>query len=397
MALGLIIAVYFSYGLFLSQYQLSILLPELKPDHPVGYFDYKGVTHAHTNLSTGSKMPRQVIKGAQSSKLDFLFFTDLNQFEKSYEIEGYHEKVLVSVAGEYSYLDSRLLFYDREKRHRFDGLGQSQVFFANLSSQNEKTPDLFWMAHPLKKGHTWAGRYPGSLDGIEIINLKTIWQKAWSKNHFSFFWSFLIFPFSSRLALLRLYENPIEEIALWDKLNQRWPTAGFVGNDTTARAVSLFGHQFLFPSYSASFDFSTNHVLLKSELTGVAEHDRTKIFQALKKGQFYLSLDILADPKGFVAEIISPTTATSYPMGSSLPFSKGLNLVIKLPQQPQVPFEIAAFRNGHHVMSSNSPETSMEIHSPGVYRVVVRVIPTFPLPDGKKWVPWIYSNPFYVH
>ncbi len=32
----------------------------------------------------------------------------------------------------------------------------------------------------------------------------------------------------------------------------------------------------------------------------------------------------------------------------------------------------------------------------GVYRVIARVFPTLTLPDGQRWITWIYSNPFYV-
>ena len=83
-------------------------------------------------------------------------------------------------------------------------------------------------------------------------------------------------------------------------------------------------------------------------------------------------------------------------MGSNIIFETGLELVVKLPQKPEVPFDVLIYRNGERVFTSNSLETRWVIHEDGVYRVKVRVIPTFALPDGKKWVPWIYSNPFFI-
>ncbi|NUN04524.1 MAG: hypothetical protein HUU57_02070 [Bdellovibrio sp.] len=44
----------------------------------------------------------------------------------------------------------------------------------------------------------------------------------------------------------------------------------------------------------------------------------------------------------------------------------------------------------------NDPETSFPITQPGTYRVQVRVSPLMPLPDAKKWITWIYTNPFFV-
>ena len=117
--------------------------------------------------------------------------------------------------------------------------------------------------------------------------------------------------------------------------------------------------------------------------------------QALNAGQFYMSLDILADPKGFLAEIRS-ADGKAYPMGSKINWKQDMSLYIRLRKKPSVTFEIAVYKDGHHIASSNSQETSFNLHSPGVYRVIVRIIPTLPLPDGKKWLPWIYSNPFFV-
>jgi hypothetical protein len=41
-------------------------------------------------------------------------------------------------------------------------------------------------------------------------------------------------------------------------------------------------------------------------------------------------------------------------------------------------------------------EIDYAITTPGVYRLEVRVIPLLPLPDAKKWIGWIYTNPFFV-
>ena len=83
-------------------------------------------------------------------------------------------------------------------------------------------------------------------------------------------------------------------------------------------------------------------------------------------------------------------------MGSEVPLQKDMKLVVKLPHKPSVPFDTFIIHNGEKIMTSNSQSTDLFIHQPGVYRVMVRVIPTFPLPDGKKWVPWIFTNAFYV-
>ena len=135
-------------------------------------------------------------------------------------------------------------------------------------------------------------------------------------------------------------------------------------------------------------------MLLKSELTGEAEGDRKKIINALSDGNFYMSLDMLGDPKGFVAYI--QDGEKTHLMGSRVKYQPGMKLIVKLPRRPRVPFEAAFIKDGQHMMSSNSVDSEFDLHGPGVYRVIVRVFTNFTLPDGNKWITWLYTNPFYV-
>ncbi|MNT28708.1 hypothetical protein D3C72_1644140 [compost metagenome] len=139
----------------------------------------------------------------------------------------------------------------------------------------------------------------------------------------------------------------------------------------------------------------SNHILLRSELTGNFANDRQKVFTALKNGNFYLALDILGDTKGFSAAM-EDAAGKSYLIGSDVKHSKELRLTVKLPAKPKDFFEIVIYRNGERYSGSNDANFSMEIKEPGTYRVQVRVSPMLPLPDAKKWITWIYTNPFYV-
>ncbi len=391
------IFVYFIYGLILSNFDVKIIPKELVANNPQGFHDYKGVINVHTLRSSGSGSVDEVIKAAQEAELDFLFLTDLNVFEPLEEVEGYHNNLLVFVGGKYSYLNSRMMVLDAQPIEGMKSAGQAQVVLADLLSQSNRgrTTQSLIMAHPLKPGYHWSGSYPEGLDGLEIINLKSMWQNAWLHAKLSFFWSLLIWPFNERLASLRLFEAPYKELELWDSLTANHRVFGVAGSDAEAKLQLNKNHSISFSSYQALFSLVTNHVLLNSELTGQSGSDRTKIAAAIHQGQFYTSLDALADPKGFNA-YIQTAQAHVYPMGSQLKYESELELVVDLPDKPRVPFDVMIYRNGERLMLSNSKSTRMPIHAEGVYRVMVRVIPTLPLPDGKKWIPWIYSNPFYV-
>lgn len=386
----------FFYGLILSQTRVSVFNEQLEPKNPSGFFDYRGVTNVHTNRGGGSGSPAQVIREAQEAGLDFLFITDLNYFGVSPVPEGYHRKLLVATGAEYSYLDSRLLTYDRNRKYNLESLGQAQVLLADLLSQSgpDSQADLIVLAHPSKPGYSWTGPYPSGLDGIEVLNLKSIWQAAWNNSKFSFLWSAIIYPFNQQLALLRLYEEPEEELKLWDQLSATRETVGMAGADATAKTGSGGDFYLKFPSYQTSFSLVSNHVLLRSELTGESEGDRRKVFDALSRGQSYMCLDVLGNPKGFTAYIQDGEKIV--PIGGRAKWTPGMKLIVKLPSKPTVPFETAFFKDGQHIMSSNSVDTEYEIHGKGVYRVIVRVFPTVSLLDGQRWLTWIYANPFYL-
>jgi hypothetical protein len=389
---------YLVYGLYLAQYDVRVLSEDLAPEPPRGFFDYRGVTNVHTELSTGSGEISRVIQAAQSVGLDFLSITDLNLFTKPSALAGYHGPLLVMMDGEYSYLNSRLLNIGATTQRHLQGVGRSQVFFADLITQKVRAPDLglFVLAHPLKPRYRWTGEYPPGLDGIEVINLKSMWQEAWEKNKLSFLLTLMILPFNEELALLRLFHAPDDEIRLWDELSEKRKTIGLAGADAEARLVLGGRRSFLrYPTYETLFSLVRNHLLLRSELTGNPPGDVEKLAAAMARGHFYMSLDILGNPKGFNA-VLKGKTGQIWSMGSEVRFMPGLTLETSLPQKPKVPFDVVVYRDGQRMLTSNAQVTQYILNSPGVYRVMVRVIPTLPIPDGKKWIPWIYTNPFYV-
>lgn len=387
---------YVAYGLYLSWFNPSVYASELEATNPPGYYDYRGVTHAHTLRSIGSGTPGEVIEAAKEAGLDYLILTDLNDFSEVPKTENYDGRLLVMVGGEFSYVDSHLLYYDAPSTKPLTSIGQAQIVFNDMLSQKTraKGDGFIVLAHPFKTRYQWSSAIPESLDGVEVVNLMALWERSWLRNKFSTVWSVLIYPFNPQLALYRLYEEPDEELDFWEMLAKKRRTIGLAGTDATAKAITFTNQYFKIPTYLQMFQLVSNHVLLQSELTGNWSSDRRKVSNALREGQFYFALDILADPKGFYAEVTQGDK--KHLMGSAIKLTEETKLYVHLPQKPKVPFEVVVMKDGQRFLTSNSQSTTMNIHSPGVYRIVVRVIPTFPLPDGLRWMSWIYTNPFYV-
>lgn len=387
---------YFLYGFYINQYETSVVPPQITREHSRSLNDYKGVLNVHTDLSSGSASSSFVIASAKLANLDFLMFTDVNVFNMPTTFESYHGNLLVFSAGKYSYLDSRLIYYSLTQEGVGNNLGDAQVKLSDLLSQKTgaNKDSLTILAHPYKAGYSWSGEIPSGLDGFELLNLKSLVNRAWSESKISTIWSLAIYPFNPRLAFLRLYTEPTDEITLLDKLSQQRRVVVYAGTEASARAIPLANYFIRFPSYKRSFEFMSNHLLLKSELTGSFNSDRVKVFNALKNGNFYIALDMLGDPKGFVATL--DEEGKSHLMGSEVKFAKNMSLKVSLPSKPKDFFEIVIYRNGQAIAKINEPEVVFPITEPGAYRIQVRVSPMLPLPDAKKWITWIYTNPFFV-
>lgn len=393
---GLLIA-YFCYGIYVAQSDIEVFPVEIKGENPPGYHDYRGAINVQTDLSLGSSHPAQVIDEAKRVGFDFLVLTDVNQFEQAESINGYHDNLLVMSEAEYSFLDSRLMII-AESQSKFEGMRHDvNLFLTDLLSQErgQGREALAVLAHPFVHGQsTWTGAYPPGLHGLEVLNPKSIGSKAWDSSKLDVFWSFVIYPFNTKYAFLRLFREPHEETLLWDKIASERPFFGFAGADASARAVPLANYHMRFPSYQKSLEIVSNHVILNSELTGNFQKDRQKIYHAMKSGSFYFSLDLLGDPKGFIATLTDRDRVL--PMGSTVTFHPGLRLQASLGREPTSFYEIVLFKNGQREEIVNKAVLEHEIKGPGVYRFAVRVSPLFPLPDAKKWITWIYSNPFFV-
>lgn len=387
---------YFLYGFYINQYEVSVIPTQISRDHSPLINDYRGVLNVHTDLSIGSASTNFVIASAKLANQDFLFLTDLNIFNSPFSPESYHGNLLVFAAGKFSYLDSRILYYSLSQESIGQNLGEAQVKLADLLSQKTgaSKDTLTILAHPYKAGFSWNGDLPSGLDGFEILNMKSLINRAWEESKLSTIWSLAIYPFNPKLSFLRLYTEPNDEIALFDKVSQERKITAFAGTEASARVIPLANYFIRFPSYKRSFEFMSNHVQLKSELTGNFNSDRQKIFSAMKNGNFYVSLDMLGDPKGFVATL--DVDDKTHLMGSEIKLQKNMNIKISLPAKPAAFFEILLIRNGEVVTRLNSPEGNIPITQPGTYRVQVRVSPMLPLPDAKKWITWIYTNPFFV-
>jgi hypothetical protein len=390
------ILLYFTYGFYASQAEIQIVPPKIEKINPNGFNDYRGVINVHTDMGIGSNSPLEIIEEAKKAGLDFLMFNDLDIFNIPPGLEGYHSGLIALWGSQHRYLDNRLLMYSPDKKLYPTDSNDAQIKLTDYLSQSSSANKelLFVLSHSSKAPLKWTGPMPTGLDGLQIINPKAMSERRLQENPFSVIWSFFTYPFSPRLAFLRLINEPRDELALWDQLGQERAAIGITGGDITARAIPLANYFIKFPSYYRSFGVSSIHLILRSELTGNFVADRLKVFAALKSGQFYNSFDLIGDPTGF--NFYATNNDQTHLMGSKIQFTPGMKLRFELGARPVVHFEVVVLKDGQRLKSLTSTNGEFSIEGPGVYRAIVRVIPFFPFPEGKKWITWIYSNPIFI-
>lgn len=385
---------YLVYGIFLNNYNVEVIQNTLTPQPHKNFYDYKGAINIHTSQGAGSKEPLEILEMAQSSLQDFIVFTDRNALTGRPSLDGYFGRTLSIDGNSLGYLDSRVLIVPQNHLESFETLSDAQIRLTDWASEKRsdtKNHLLFLSTND----SPWTGPFPLGFDGLEVVNLKSVWETAWSKSKIKFLLNLLIYPFNGRLSLLRLYQEPNRELDMWGEISSSRRVSGVLGLQATGRLSRFFGIEPSFPSYELLFQLASNHILLPSELTGDYKKDRTKVIEALGNGQLYFSLDFLGNPVGFAAYLTEGDEV--YPLGSEIKFRKKLVFNIDLPRLPQVPFEVLIYRNGMEVQKTSTLNTELAITEPGAYSAKIRVKPKIPIP-GKagRWFTWIYTNPIYI-
>ncbi len=387
---------YFIYGFYISQFEFDFVPRKTKTTD--SYYDYRLAMNIHSNLSIGSEPLSVILSEAKLAQNKFMLMTDLNPTLKIPD-DSYLQNLGVLQGAKYGYKDARLIYFSTSEKNLGLRKGESQLQLSDLLSQpsHSNSSSLIVLAHPFKSGFSWTGEIPEGLDGVEIANLKSMSQRSWDYSKLSTLWSLLLYPFNPKLALIRLFQEPTDELILFDQVSQKRRFVAFQGSEASARAIPLTDWLVKFPSYERSLSIASNHLLLTSELSGNMSNDRKKILEALKNGQFYVCFDALGDPKGFEAYLYDEATHRKFSIGSTAANSKNLKLYFKLPSEPTSYYEVILMKDGSRVDTLNTFEGLFDLTGPGTYRIQVRISPRLPLPDAIKWLSWIYTNNFYIN
>jgi hypothetical protein len=122
--------------------------------------------------------------------------------------------------------------------------------------------------------------------------------------------------------------------------------------------------------------------------------DKIKLQRALKRGEFYFSLDVLGNPKGF--NVLLEDRDQLHLMGARVPWVKGMRFRVEVPAVSGKA-KLLVYRDGDLVQQMAGVTTEFLVTKPGNYRFEVVLQVALPLPDQMRWIPWIYTNHFYIY
>ena len=329
-----------------------------------GYEDHVGVIHIHTRYSDGAGTYEDIARVANAQRLDYLIVTDHNTLQPLRDDQqGWRGTTLVLVGMEISTRGGHYLALnvttdiDREKM-------TTQEIFDAVNRQG----GFGIIAHPYFKKRRWTDWGVTGFTGIEAYNIA---HDTLDENRLRLaLWTFSVpvEPF-----YLSLIDRPYDPLAKWDELIAKHGRVVGIGA-ADAHEVRVFGMKFA--PYEIMFRLIRTHVLTPpGPLTGPAVYD------ALRRGHAYLSLELVDEAKGF-SFLADDGQRIRGIMGDDVALEPGLRVSASLP----APATLTLFRDGRPIAVTIGDYWQVPITQPGAYR----------LEASRHNKPWIFSNPIYV-
>lgn len=371
---------YVTFGFYLSQYQFDLLGKEVKS--PNIFYNYKVHQNIYSQMSIGSGTFSSISDELKRTQSKFVIFTDLNPI-----VTLDQDRYLMNVGQ----LFGAKILTDKKSYTVYSPIQKNPASYYDLNELKNNLSQILVVDH--LNTNREAVEFA---DGLDVINLKNLATKAWTNKKVSTIWSLVFYPFNPRLSLLRLYRDPDDEIQKFDIESQKRKINLYLSSEATARAIPITNWLVKFPSYENVFDMASERLLMTAELSNNMDVDKKAVFEGLKKGNFYVSVDTLGDSTGFETYMISKRYNQHIFMGSEFKFDPTLRLYFKLPREPNAFHEVILYKDGQRIDHRNTSIGDFPITSKGVYRLQVRLDTNLPFPDAHKWLTWIFTNNFYI-
>ncbi len=416
------IRIFISLGvliLFIAIYSVRIPLraagghPPALPEDAPSYLE--GVIHAHSKYSDGSGSISEISAAAKKANLDFVILTDHNStLARKMGEEKNRDGVDLFVEMEASTPNGHLLSFHSLSEDKYLSDPQIQEIAWKRAIHQAPIPSHYFSAvsHPTNLKIPWR-RQEDIPEGLEIVNLDSVWRKSLNASPLSFLFTALLSPWNEYLSALRLLNasgvNP-ENFRLWDKCNEAHPPCfGILGQDTHANIQwRLFSKNFSvkWPSYETTFLIGRNVVFLNEPRPSEFKQRKEVLYQSLQEGRIAVVFSYLSPFQGndWSLRCNAPSikdTPSVFRSGDRVSFSSHTNAChFHLSISQGLPYRtlVKVIRNSKVVIEQEiAHEMSWELKESGTYRAEVWVKKeNFIRPLVPEDIPYIFYNPIFI-
>jgi hypothetical protein len=322
---------------------------------------------------------QEILRAARKCQLDYVIITDHNTL-LPLEIlgEGWYGNILLLFGQEISPSKNHYLALNLKKPVPLQDNPQSYIRAV------KEQGGIGFIAHPHDKGNSffhippfpWEDYSVEGFDGIEIWNYfsdlgndMTGWFRSLAGYFFPRF--FLKGP------------SP-RTMAWWDRLNQRGHVAAIGGLDAHGLRISFGGFSLILFSYYKLFRTLRTFILTRTPFRGNLE-DRELLLTGLKRGNCFVGLNLLGDPRRFF--FVAKSREGIVLMGDEVTSSANILFEIRVPGKALV----RLMHNGKPYCEKYCRHMEVPAEEQGVYRVEV-----YRVKGRARPFPWIFSNPIYI-
>jgi len=345
------------------------------------WYEYTGNIHIHTVHSDGTGTFTDVVRAARAAGLDFVVTTDHNVLVQ--DQEGYQDGVLVLVGEEVHDVDRQ-----PEVNHCLCVGVQEEL--SSLAADPQVVIDAVraeggasFLAHPIERSsplvpetYPWVDWRVDGFTGIELWNYMSGFREFATNRFMALFMSF---------APHAVQEGPLPEmLALWDDLLATGPVVAIGGSDAHAQTYTLGPiRRCMFP-YEFLFRAVNTHILTPEPFTGDADHDRSMVIDALRRGHAWVAYDLVRSTRHFRFWATGGRRRAIH--GDTLAVEEPVTFHAILPASARLSLQ----RDGEVVYETKGRTLTHKVDQPGVYR-----LEAWKSRWGKERG-WIFANPIYL-
>jgi hypothetical protein len=346
------------------------------------WYEYIGSIHLHTTASDGAMTHEEVASVASRAGLDFLIVTDHNVLING--IDGWYGDVLLLVGEEIH--DTKRV----PEANHYLALGVSQHVIGDHTAPQQVIDAVNaqggfgFIAHPFEHSPAftrepelpWTDWQVTGYSGLEIWNYMSEFKSYLRDRLRALF--FILFPRA-------IITGPFpESLAKWDELLQHRPTVAISGTDAHGNTYELGPLRRAVLPYEHCFRAVRTHILTPEPFDHDLEHDRTLVYDALRRGSCFVAYDAIGDSTGF--RFTAHSSESTSDVGGHIPLARDVVLEITSP----VKAELRLLRGGQVVVTENGKGLRYRASRGGVYRVEAY------RRHLVKSRGWVFTNPIYV-